>query len=59
MNSELRLELPFYTQEAVAKFVAGVTPVTGNATISVAALRDPRVGEALNAALKFSVESTL
>ena len=57
MNGELSLAPPFYLPESVAKFVAVVTPVTGNAAILADAMRDPRVCEALNAALRFSVEN--
>lgn len=55
MSEELRLDPPFYLPEAVERFVATVLPGTVN-TIPLEALSDPRVAEALNAALRLSVE---
>lgn len=56
MESELQLAEPFYTAEAIERFLR---PFLGDAAISfpVSALRDARFCETLNAALRQSVET--
>lgn len=56
MTDRLKLDLPFYLPEAVETFVLPLLSDAATARLSVAALEQPAVCEALNEALKFSIE---
>lgn len=56
MNGVLRLEPPFYLVEAVENFVRPLVPGSGAVKISVDDLNRPEICEALNRALRFSIE---
>jgi hypothetical protein len=56
MNEVLRLEAPFYLVDAVERFVRPFVPSSGAVKISVDDLSRPEICEALNQALRFSIE---
>lgn len=56
MTDCLKLEPPFYVAEAVDRFVRPVFPNLVSGEIPIGALDDPTLCEALNRALKFSIE---
>jgi hypothetical protein len=56
MNAPLILEAPFYITEALDKFVRPAIPGLSGNEISSSAFDDPAVCEALNQALRFSIE---
>ena len=56
MNEVLRLEPPFYLVDAVEHFVRPLVPSSGAVKISVDDLNRPEFCEALNQALRFSIE---
>lgn len=56
MNKVLRLEPPFYLVEAVENFVRPLVPGSVAVKISVDDLNRPEICEALNQALRFSIE---
>jgi hypothetical protein len=56
MSEVLRLEPPFYRVDAVEHFVRPFVPSSGVVKISVNDLNRPEICEALNQALRFSIE---
>ena len=58
MNANLKLEPPFYLPEALDQFVRPMVPDLVGSEVSLAALDDSKLCEALNRALKFTIERT-
>jgi hypothetical protein len=58
MNATLKLELPFYLSEAVVLFIRPIVPGLIGNEFPQSALDEPAFCEALNRALKFTVEKT-
>lgn len=56
MNDVLSLEPPFYLPEAIDQFVRPALPRLITDEIPSSALDDPKLCEAFNRALKFSIE---
>lgn len=58
MNAALKLELPFYLSEAVVLFIRPIIPGLVGHEFPRAALDEPAFCEALNRALRFTIEKT-
>jgi len=58
MNANLKLEPPFYFPEALDQFVRPILPDLVGTEVSLAALDDSALCEALNRALKLTIERT-
>jgi hypothetical protein len=58
MNANLKLELPFYLSEAVVLFIRPIVPGLLGNEFPQAALDEPAFCEALNRALRFTIEKT-
>lgn len=56
MTGHIKLEPPFYLAEVVDQFLRPVQPVGAAGELPLAALDEPVVCEALNRALKLSIE---
>jgi len=58
MNATLKLEPPFYLPEAIDQFVRPIVPDLLGNEFPQSALDEPAFCEALNRALKFTIEKT-
>jgi hypothetical protein len=58
MNTILKLELPFYLSEAVVLFIRPIVPGLLGNEFPQSALEEPAFREALNRALRFTIEKT-
>ncbi|MEY2484234.1 MAG: hypothetical protein QOK24_2762 [Verrucomicrobiota bacterium] len=58
MNATLKLEPPFYLPEAIDQFVRPVIPKLLGNEVPASVLDEPTFCEALNRALRFTIEKT-
>jgi hypothetical protein len=58
MNANLKLEPPFYLPEALDQFVRPIVPNLIGNEVPLAALDDRAFCDALNCALRFTIERT-
>lgn len=58
MEDNLKLESPFYTPEAIERFLRPLFGETSSAFFDSEVLNDQRVLDALNAAFRYSVEQS-
>lgn len=58
MKATIKLEPPFYLPEALDQFVRPIVPDLVGSEVSLAALDDSELCEALNRALKLTIERT-